>query len=190
VIALIASAGGISAVGDVLASMDPEVRAAVLVLVHLDPGRSSHLVEIFARRSRLPVERATHGSMLREATVYVAPPGKHLLVTPGPSLALIESGQAPPSRPSGDLLLTTLAVAVGPRATAVVLSGAGHDGATGATAIHAFGGTVIASDRASSEPFSMPRATIERDNAIDHVLAVEDIAGELRSIVGSSITRQ
>ncbi|MGH3914011.1 MAG: chemotaxis protein CheB [Pseudonocardiaceae bacterium] len=50
------------------------------------------------------------------------------------------------------------------------------DGATGATAIHHFGGQVIASDAATSTAFAMPEATITRDNAIDHVLAVNDIA--------------
>jgi two-component system chemotaxis response regulator CheB len=69
--------------------------------------------------------------------------------------------------------LTTLAIASGPGATAVVLSGGGHDGAIGATAIHDFGG---ASDQASSTPFTMPQATIERDNILDHVVALELLA--------------
>jgi len=37
----------------------------------------------------------------------------------------------PPYRPSADLLLTTLALAAGRRAVAVVLSGEGQDAATG-----------------------------------------------------------
>jgi two-component system, chemotaxis family, protein-glutamate methylesterase/glutaminase len=64
-------------------------------------------------------------------------------VTGGARIALIVSGASPPSRPS-DLLLTTLATACRPRAAAVVLSGGGHAGATGATAIHRLGGTMIA----------------------------------------------
>ena len=128
---------------------------------------------------------ATHGCALRPAIVVVAPPGRHLLVRPGPRLATIASGASPPNRPSADLLLTTLAIACGPRATAVVLSGGGHDGATGATAIHDFGGTVLASDEASSTNFSMPRATIERYSTIDHIVALRDIAGVLASIAGA-----
>jgi two-component system chemotaxis response regulator CheB len=96
---------------------------------------------------------------------------------------LIESGALPPYRPSADLLLTTLAVAAGPRVIAVVLTGRGNDGATGATAVHRFGGAVIASTAASSAHSSMPQATIERDHAINHVLPLDDAAGLLLALV-------
>ncbi|MFG1949255.1 chemotaxis protein CheB [Nonomuraea sp. NPDC048826] len=50
-----------------------------------------------------------------------------------------------------------LALACGADVIAVVLSGEGSDGATGATAAHRFGGTVIVTDEASTPHFSMPR---------------------------------
>ena len=65
----------------------------------------------------------------------------------------------------------------------VVLSGGGHDGATGASAIHAFGGTVLATDEASSSSFSMPQAAIARDDAGDQVVALDDAAALLQSLV-------
>jgi two-component system chemotaxis response regulator CheB len=64
----------------------------------------------------------------------------------------------------------------------VVLSGGGHDGATGATAVHHFGGTVLASSELTSEYFSMPQATIERDSVIDKIVPLGDIAAVLVSI--------
>jgi two-component system chemotaxis response regulator CheB len=114
--------------------------------------------------------------------VVVAPPGKHVLIAAGPMVRLIASGASPPSRPSADLLLATLATACGPSATAVVLSGGGHDGATGATAVHDFGGTVLASSELTSEYFSMPQATIERGATIDRIVPLGDIAALLVSI--------
>jgi two-component system chemotaxis response regulator CheB len=117
--------------------------------------------------------------------VVVAPSGNHLLVTPALETALIVSGAAPPSRPSADLLLATLAVSAGPRAIAVVLSGGGHDGATGATAIHALGGCVLATDEATSEEFSMPRATIQRAGVIDQILPLEDVAAALSALTAA-----
>jgi len=185
VMALVASAGGLDAVSTVLEQLPDDLDAAVVVLIHQQPDRESHLVDLLASRTTLPVHAATHGRALRSATVVVAPPGRHLLVTPGPRLATIVSGISPPNRPSADLLLTTLAIACGPRATAVVLSGGGHDGATGATAIHDFGGTVLASDEASSTNFSMPGATIERGGTIDHILPLREIAGLLASIASA-----
>ena len=159
VIALIGSAGGLDAVSEILSSLPEGLDASVVVLIHQEPDRVSRLVELLSEESALPVVEAEHGTGLRPGTVIVAPAGKHLLVVPGPRTALIPSGAAPPSRPSADLLLSTLGTAVGEGATAVILSGRGHDGATGATAIHQFGGTVVATDEATSDWFSMPRAT-------------------------------
>jgi two-component system chemotaxis response regulator CheB len=120
------------------------------------------------------------------AVWVVAPSGKHTLIVPGLGIVLIASGAFPPSRPSADLLLTTLAIAAGKRAIAVVLSGGGHDGATGASVIHAFGGTVLASDQASSQEYSMPLAAIERADAVDYVVALDDVADRLIDLVGTA----
>jgi two-component system chemotaxis response regulator CheB len=185
VIALVASAGGLDAIIRVLTTLSADLPAALLVLIHQAPERVSHLVDILGRRCALPVQAAGNGEPLRPGTVIVAPPGEHLLIAPGPATALITSGAAPPSRPSADLLLATLATAVGPRAIAVVLSGGGHDGATGASAVHGFGGTVLASDEASSQSFSMPLAAIERDHAVDHIVAVDDIGALLGTLVAA-----
>jgi two-component system chemotaxis response regulator CheB len=121
---------------------------------------------------------------LSPGRVLVAPPGHHLLITPDFAVVLIASGASPPSRPSADLLLTTLAIAAGARAVAVVLSGGGHDGATGVTAIHHFGGVAIASNEATTEHFSMARSAIDRGHAIDHVVPLGDLPQLLARVVG------
>jgi two-component system chemotaxis response regulator CheB len=61
----------------------------------------------------------------------VAPSGFHRLIAGDRTVALVRVGEPPPSRPSADLLLTSLAVAIGHDAIAVVLTGFGHDGAAG-----------------------------------------------------------
>lgn len=184
VVGLVASAGGVEALVRVLGALPADLAAAVVVLLHQAPDRISELPGILDRRSALSVAHARDGAALRAGEVVVAPPGSHLLVTREERLALILSGDAPPSRPSADLLLTSIALACGPRAVAVVLSGGGHDGATGATAVHHLGGTVVATDEASSHTFGMPSATIARDDAVDHVVDLGDVAGLLVALAG------
>ncbi|MGN6167314.1 MAG: chemotaxis protein CheB [Solirubrobacteraceae bacterium] len=133
---MVASAGGLEAVSTVLRGLPQDLHAAVIVLIHQPPDRANALVSLPQRRSSLPVALAHDGASLTAGTVVVASPGKPMLVTTGPSIALIFSGASPRSRRSADLLLATLATACGatacgPRATAVVLCGGGHDGATG-----------------------------------------------------------
>jgi|tagenome__1003787_1003787.scaffolds.fasta_scaffold20888008_2 two-component system chemotaxis response regulator CheB len=179
IIALVASAGGVDALSRTLGGLSGDMRACVIALLHSDPERESLLPRILRRATTLDVDAASDGEALAPGRVLVAPAGRHLLITGELRVALIKSGSYPPSRPSADLLLTTLAVAAGPRAIAVVLSGNGHDGATGATAVHHFGGTVLATDEASSASFGMPSATIDRDSAIDHIVDLGDLSALL-----------
>jgi two-component system chemotaxis response regulator CheB len=185
IVALVCSAGGIDALTRVLAPLPGDLPAAVIVVQHLSPDHHSELAALLDTRTALAVAAATDGSTLAPGRVLVAPAGQHTLVTGEQTIALIPSGATPPYRPSADLLLATLAVTCGARAIAVVLSGRGNDAATGASAVHRFGGTVIASTALSSTQASMPQATIDRDNAVDHVVPLDDIAELLHTLTAA-----
>jgi two-component system, chemotaxis family, protein-glutamate methylesterase/glutaminase len=185
VVALVSSAGGLDALTRVLSRLPVGFPAAVLALQHHDPLRVSGLELLLDRAGPLPAADARDREALRTARVFVAPSGHHMLIGPEWRLALIGSGVPPPYRPSADLLLTSLAISVGPRAITVVLSGLGHDGAAGVSAVKRFGGTVIASDHASSREFSMPEAAIATGH-VDHVLALDEIGAALAQLVGSA----
>jgi two-component system, chemotaxis family, protein-glutamate methylesterase/glutaminase len=188
VVALITSAGGLDALTYILAQLPADLPAAILIAQHTNPQRDHHLAAILDKRTELTVRDAENGQEITAGTVLVAPARHHLLVTPDQRVALIECGSYPPARPSGDLLLTTLATAVGRGAVAVVLTGAGHDAATGATAIHHFGGFVITSDARTSQHFSMPHATINRDDAVDLILPLDQIGDTLHQLATAPTT--
>lgn len=183
VVALVSSRGGLDALSRVLAPLPATFPAALIALQHQVPEHESALAEILNRRTALAVRPAQDGEFLDPGVVHVAPAGQHTLVLPSRQILLIASGVAPPNRPSADLLLTSLAISLREAVVAVVLSGGGHDGATGATAVHALGGRVIAADEASSERFSMPEATIGRDGITDRVIGVDDIAALLQEML-------
>jgi two-component system chemotaxis response regulator CheB len=186
VVACVSSAGGLDALTRVLGPLSEDFSAAVIVLQHHDPDQRSQLVEILAGRCALPVVEVGHHQTLEPGRVFVAPIGRHTLVSSDGTFVVVLSGEYPPYRPSADLLLTSLALAAGPMAFAVVLSGNGNDGATGATVIHDLGGTVIAADAASSANYAMPAATIARGDALDYETNVDDIAELLQALVTRS----
>lgn len=175
IVALVCSAGGLDALSSVLSPLPAQLPAAVIVLQHSDPEHHSALAAILDRRTDLPVAPAQEGDLLMPGRVLVAPSGRHTLITAASKIALIPSGTRPPYRPSADLLLSTLAIAAGPRVIAVVLTGQGNDAATGATAVHHFGGTVIATSAETSTRPAMPLATTTRTNITDHVVALNDV---------------
>ncbi|MFR9802364.1 chemotaxis protein CheB [Pseudonocardia sp. RS010] len=179
IVVLACSAGGLEALLRVLTPLPAGLPAAFVVVQHQRPRPRSLLAPILARRCAMPVHEVRHGERLREGRVYVVPSGAHALATTDGALALIASDGPPPYRPSADLLLASLAVTAGSRTIAVILSGAGNDGATGAVAVHEFGGTVLAADEASSAHFAMPAAAIGRADVVDRVLSVDEIPGDL-----------
>jgi two-component system chemotaxis response regulator CheB len=178
IIALVSSAGGLDALTRVLRAMPATIAASVIALQHADPSRESRLATLLDRAGPLPVADARDGETLVPGRVHVAPSGSHTLITTDRTVVLMRSGQMPPNRPSADLLLVSLAVAVGPAAIAVVLTGLGHDGTAGATAVKRLGGTLLASTAATSQESSMPAAAIDT-GLVDHELSLHDIGPAL-----------
>jgi two-component system, chemotaxis family, protein-glutamate methylesterase/glutaminase len=182
VVALVTSAGGLNALTKVIARLPADLPAAVLVVQHLDPERTSSLASILGRYTALRVHPAHNDDPLEAGTVLVAPPAHHLLVTSAARIGLIESGKVPPARPSADLLLATLAVTCGPRALAVVLTGMGTDAQAGIRAIRHCGGTVFAQNEATAEFFGMPGAAIDT-GFVDAVLPLDELGEAVRAHV-------
>jgi two-component system chemotaxis response regulator CheB len=186
VIAIAASSGGLAALSEVLRALPGTLPAAILVLQHLVPDQRSHLTEILADRTALPVREASQGMRLERGVVYVAPPGVHLLVSAEGRLTLSHLPPLHWCRPSADRLFASVAAKYGSAAIAVVLTGHGVDGAEGAQAVRRMGGMVLVQDDATSTCPEMPRAA-RRAGAVDRVLPLGDIAAELETLVGHGV---
>ena len=187
VVALAASAGGLSALGTVLSALPDDFPGPIVVVQHLDARHRSLMAEILNRRTRLRVKEAEEGDRLESHTVYVAPPDYHLLVNPGGTLSLSHSELVHFVRPSADLLFESVAASFKDRAIAVVLTGSGSDGAMGVQAIKKMGGTVIAQDEDSSEFFGMPAAAI-KTKTVDFILPLAEIADALVTLMKGEST--
>ncbi len=181
VVALAASAGGLNALTHVLAALPADFPVALVVVQHLDPRHRSLMADILSRRTALPVMQAGEGDALRAGCAYVAPPNRHLLVNPDRTISLTQTELVHFVRPSADLLFESTAASFKERAIAVVLSGSGHDGAMGVTAIKKMGGTVIVQDARSAEFAGMPEAAAATGVA-DFVLALDEIAPALQKL--------
>lgn len=182
IVAIAASAGGVIALTQLLGHLPAKFGAIIVIVQHVDPRHRSLMPQVIGRQSRLPVRHAEEGINLEVDHVYLAPPNQHLLINHKGSLALTDTELVNFVRPSADLLFESVAAAYGERAIAVVLTGSGHDGAMGVTAIKQRGGTVIAQDEATSEFFGMPSAAITT-GAVDFVLPLNDIAPKLVALL-------
>jgi two-component system chemotaxis response regulator CheB len=183
VVALAASAGGLSALSHILEELPGDFPLPIVVLQHLDPRHRSLMADILARRTRLAVKQAEEDEVIQPSTVYIAPPNNHLLVNPDGSISLTQTELVHFVRPSADLLFESLAASYKERVIVVVLTGTGTDGSMGVSAVKKMGGTVIAQDE-TAEFSGMPSAAIATGD-VDFVLPLKEIQGAIRSLVES-----
>lgn len=182
IVALAASAGGLSALSTVLSALPADFPAALVIVQHLDPRHRSFMADIMSRRTALQVKQAEEGDRLQPGTVYIAPPDQHVLVNSDGTLSLSHSELVHFVRPSADLLFESAAASYKERAIGVVLTGTGRDGAMGVRAIKSMGGTVMAQDEATAEFFGMPESAI-RSGGVDFILPLAEIAPAIVSLV-------
>jgi two-component system chemotaxis response regulator CheB len=93
--------------------------------------------------------------------IFFAPADYHLMVERDHTFAMTLEPPVNWSRPSIDVLFESVADAYGAGAVAVVLTGASSDGASGARAIRAAGGTVVVQSPDTADATAMPLAAIQ-----------------------------
>jgi two-component system, chemotaxis family, protein-glutamate methylesterase/glutaminase len=169
------SAGGVEALSVLLPALEPDIRAAVFVVLHLPKERPSLLVELFQNKCRVAVCEAMDKAPVEPGTVYFAPPDYHLLIDRGPSIALSADDLVNFSRPSVDVLFESAADVYKERLLGIILTGASHDGAAGLDAVASAGGLTVVQDPATAESRIMSEAAVRRRKP-DLVLSLPDIA--------------
>jgi two-component system, chemotaxis family, protein-glutamate methylesterase/glutaminase len=173
VIGVCASVGGPQLLMFLLGTLPADYPIPLLIVQHMAAGFTEGLVRLLDDNAALPVRLATGGPRAGPGA-WIAPDGAHLTLAGAGHLALDGHTVAGPHRPSGDVLLDSIAATAGPSGVAVVLSGMGQDGAAGAAAVRRAGGLAIAQDEHSSAVFGMPKAAIGL--GVDVVLSPREIS--------------
>jgi len=180
-----ASAGGLDTVTALLRQFPPDIEAAFFVVCHLMPNVRGHIADAINAAGPLVAKEAEDGEDIRSGMVYVAPADRHLLV----KLGCIRVTRGPREnrwRPAIDPLFRSAAVAYGPRAIAVVLSGMLDDGTAGLVAIKRCGGTAIVQDPEDAAFPDMPRHALANVN-VDHRLLVSEMGAVIRSLLAETV---
>jgi len=181
-----ASVGGPELLTFLLSALPADYPVPLLIVQHMAAGFTDGLARWLDRAVAMPVAVAAAGIPAGPGA-WIAPHGAHLIVTGSGRLALDGRAGAGHHRPSGDVLLHSIAATAGGSGVAVVLSGMGRDGAAGAAAVQRRGGLAIAQDEVSSVVFGMPKAAI--DEGVDLVLSPGEIAGCLQRLRCEPLTR-
>lgn len=174
-----ASAGGVDALSALVGTLPADLPAPIVVAQHLDPTRESHLTEILASRSTLPVRTIADREPLEAGVVFVVPANRHINISDGHIEFAPETASR--SMPSIDLLFRTAAATYGESLIAVILTGLGSDGAAGAHEVKRAGGTVVIQNPATATYPGMPLSLAP--TTVDLVADLERIGPLLRDLL-------
>lgn len=175
IIVIGASSGGLDALRILVQGFPIDLRAAIFVVVHV--GARSHLAQILGKVAPLRVLLAESGAAIQENTIYIAPPGRHLLLHDN-HMMLRRGPRENMARPAIDPLFRSAAASFGGRVIGVVLSGNLNDGAAGLRAIKRCGGLAVVQDPVDADCPEMPKSAL-RHAEIDHVAEVAAMGGLL-----------
>jgi len=184
-----ASAGGLGPLMALVGRLPAGFPSALCVVIHIPHDASSQLPMILSRSGALPAMHPVDGQPIERGHIYVAPPGRHLLVEGG-HLRLSTGPRENGHRPAVDPLFRSAAYAFGPRVIAVVLSGALDDGAFGAAIVKNRRGLVVVQDPEEAEFPGMPESTLQATR-VDALLPASGIGDFLtRTILESTSGRR
>lgn len=178
VVAIGVSTGGPPAVQKILSALPEDFPASIVIAQHMPQAFTGPFAKRLDGLCKISVKEAEHGDKLKPGCAFIAPGGKHLMlkqfvsrvelvVTPEPASALY--------KPSANVLITSVAEAVGRRALGVILTGMGNDGMEGIRALKQKGGRALAQSDATCVVYGMPKAVVDA-GLTDEIIDIDDMA--------------
>ncbi|HEV7349749.1 chemotaxis protein CheB [Telluribacter sp.] len=177
-----ASAGGISALQELVVQFPEDIDAAVFIVLHLSKrGIAGLLVHRLQHLTHLPCVVASEGIPIKKGHIYVAPPDNHLLIKKD-QIKISNGPEENRWRPSIDVMMRSAAVAYGERAIGIVLTGLLNDGTAGMIAIKKCGGTCLVQDPNEAEYPDMPLSVIS-NTEVDYCFPLSQMGFVLNDII-------
>lgn len=157
------STGGPQALTRLVSALPGDLRAPVVMALHIPAGYTEAIARRLDKLSPLTVVEAIDDLELTPGLVVLARGGMHLLVERRGARLHAVTSVLPlrPFMPSVNELFLSGVRAVGARALGVVLTGMGDDGLEGARAIAAAGGMLLTESASSCVIYGMPRCVQE-----------------------------
>jgi two-component system chemotaxis response regulator CheB len=191
IVAIGASTGGPNALAELLTELPEDFPVPIVIVQHMLATFTRHFADRLAAQCRIKIVEANAGDTLAPGRAYIARGDYHLLTERRAGrvqLVMNQDVQENFCRPAVDVLFRSVAASYRAGALAVVLTGMGHDGLIGCSAIRAAGGDVIVQDEQSSVVWGMP-GFVARAGLASQILGLDHLGGELRRRVAPAGSR-
>ncbi|KPK39043.1 MAG: chemotaxis protein CheY [Gammaproteobacteria bacterium SG8_47] len=181
IVAIGTSTGGPLALQEVLTRLPASFPVPVLLIQHMPSTFTPTFAQRLNNVCAINVKEAEDGEELRAGTAYLAPGGRQMMLdgrVAHPVLRVKDSEPNQTYKPSVDVTFASVARFFPRETLAVVLTGMGADGRSGADVLKRSGSIVWAQDEQSSVVYGMPAAVAEAGLA-DQILSLKDIGPSL-----------
>lgn len=186
VVAIGASAGGLEALEAFFRATPTDTGAAFVVVQHLSPDFKSHMEQLLARQTLMPIFRVENGMEVQPNSIYLIPPGKEMIVSEKRLLLTDRERSQTLSHPI-DLFFRSVANDLGRYGAAVVLSGTGSDGSRGIRDVHEAGGLVLCQDAESAAFDGMP-VNAQETGVVDVVLSPDAMGPAIQRYITGTLS--
>lgn len=176
-VGIVSSTGGPQALVQLLTSLGAGFPLPILLVQHITASFLDGFVSWLSGVTPFQVRIAQDGDRPQAGTVLLPPADRHMALKDG-QVALMDTPPLCSQKPSGSVLLSSLARDMGRRAIGVVLTGMGADGAEGMAELQRAGGHTIAEDESTCVVFGMPAAAAKL-GAVREMLPLPGIAPRL-----------
>lgn len=177
------STGGPPVVQKILSSLPGDFPAGIVIAQHMPAAFTGPFAERLDGVSSLSVKEAETGDVLRPGHAFVAPGGRHVVLNQKVSRIELVVTDDPPGelyKPSANVMIASIAKAVGRRGLGVILTGMGNDGCEGIRALKQKGGRALAQSDSTCVVYGMPKAIVE-ENLADEIIDLDDMADSIVS---------
>ncbi len=180
IIAIGASAGGLQEIKTFFDNT-PIDGVSYVIIQHLSADYKSVMASLLAKHSKLEICEAKNDMFVEKNKIYLIPSKNYMTIREG-RLILTDKHKTGTPHLTINTFFNSLALDIGNKAIAILLSGTGSDGTQGVKAIKDAGGMVIASDPSKSEFSEMPSNAIDT-GLVDFVLVPEQMPMAIENYV-------
>ncbi len=178
IVAIGASTGGTEALTEILTAL-PADAPGIVIVQHMPELFTAAFAKRLNSLCQLEVKEGADGDRMTTGRAIIAPGNRHLSVLRRNGFYKIEISDGAlvtRHRPSVDMLFRSVAVAAGPNALGIILTGMGNDGASGLLAMKRAGSRTIAQDENTCVVFGMPKEAISA-GAVDSIAPLSLMPG-------------
>ncbi|MEQ9007539.1 MAG: chemotaxis protein CheB, partial [Ekhidna sp.] len=172
------SAGGMKLLVTLLQALPADFTIPIVCVMHLSEDTGDSWVNLMNNKTPLTVKEAEEKETIQNGTIYLAPPGYHLLIEGDRSFTLTYDERVNYARPSIDVTFETAAYSLGNQVIGFLGTGGNSDGAKGLLRIKERGGYTMVQQPSFAEFPAMPESALQLFEP-NKIVTVEGLINQL-----------